>query len=163
MRFAQRHGVRRHRHYRGILSRLRSSGHWCAEGFSNRARHLRLRRTKSGSSKRYGRVRAAPKLHEDQSRPASTRIVCIQRKSVSPAPPILPEQAANAVDMLGQLLARARILTNVGKGPLGDAHLLIDRGYGQIGELVVGCLFLVENLAQENMSLFISKNLCPFA
>jgi hypothetical protein len=39
--------------------------------------------------------------------------ICIQRKSVSPASPIWPEQAAKAVDILEQLLARARILTNV--------------------------------------------------
>ena len=31
----------------GIPSRLRSRGRWCAEGFSNRARHLRLRKTES--------------------------------------------------------------------------------------------------------------------
>jgi hypothetical protein len=43
------------------------------------------------------------------------RNIRIQRKSVSPAPPILPEQAAKAVDMLAQLLARARILTMEGK------------------------------------------------
>jgi hypothetical protein len=45
------------------------------------------------------------------------RHIRIQRKSVSPAPPISPEQATKAVDILEQLLARARILTNVGKGP----------------------------------------------
>lgn len=37
----------------------------------------------------------------------------IQRKSVSPAPPISPEQGAKAVDTLEQLLARVRILTKV--------------------------------------------------
>jgi hypothetical protein len=41
------------------------------------------------------------------------RQISIQRKSVSPAPPISPEQAANSVDILEQLLVRARILTNV--------------------------------------------------
>jgi hypothetical protein len=43
------------------------------------------------------------------------RHIRIQRKSMSPAPPISVEQAAKAVDMLEQLLARAQILTNVGK------------------------------------------------
>ena len=43
------------------------------------------------------------------------RNIRIQRKSVSPAPPISPEQAVKAADILEQLLARARILTNVDK------------------------------------------------
>jgi hypothetical protein len=34
-------------------------------------------------------------------------------EELSPAPPISPEQAANSVDILEQLLVRARILTNV--------------------------------------------------
>jgi hypothetical protein len=41
------------------------------------------------------------------------RNIRIQRKSVSPAPSISPEQAAKAVDILEQLIARTRILTNV--------------------------------------------------
>jgi hypothetical protein len=41
------------------------------------------------------------------------RNIRIQRKSVSPAPPISPEQAATAVDILEQLLVHARTLTNV--------------------------------------------------
>ncbi|RCW78623.1 hypothetical protein [Phyllobacterium bourgognense] len=41
------------------------------------------------------------------------RNIRIQRKSVSPAPSISPEQAAKAVDILKQLLTRARILTSV--------------------------------------------------
>lgn len=45
------------------------------------------------------------------------RHIRIQRKSVSPAPPISSELAAKAVDILEQLLARARILTNVGQDP----------------------------------------------
>ena len=45
------------------------------------------------------------------------RNIRIQRKSVSPAPPISPEQAAKAVDILEQLLARARILARVDKDP----------------------------------------------
>ena len=43
------------------------------------------------------------------------RNIRIQRKSVSPAPSISPEQATKAVEILEQLLGRARILTSVGK------------------------------------------------
>ncbi|UXN59100.1 hypothetical protein [Phyllobacterium zundukense] len=41
------------------------------------------------------------------------RNIRIQRKSVSPAPPISPEPGAKAVDILKQLIDRARILTKV--------------------------------------------------
>jgi K+/H+ antiporter YhaU regulatory subunit KhtT len=40
------------------------------------------------------------------------RNIRIQRKSVSPAPPITPEWAAHAVQIFEQLLARAQILTS---------------------------------------------------
>ncbi|MDR6635525.1 hypothetical protein J2X72_004339 [Phyllobacterium sp. 1468] len=43
------------------------------------------------------------------------RNIRIQRKSVSPAPPISLEQAAKTVELLQHLLARARILTSVDK------------------------------------------------
>ncbi|MBZ9603250.1 hypothetical protein [Phyllobacterium chamaecytisi] len=45
------------------------------------------------------------------------RNIRIQRKSMSPAPPISSEQAAEAVNILERLLARARILTSVDKDP----------------------------------------------
>ncbi|RCW78302.1 hypothetical protein [Phyllobacterium bourgognense] len=45
------------------------------------------------------------------------RNIRIQRKSVSPAPSISPEQAAKAVDILKQLLDRARILASIDKDP----------------------------------------------
>ncbi len=45
------------------------------------------------------------------------RHIRIQCKSVSPASPISPEQAVKAVDILEQLLAFARILTDVSKCP----------------------------------------------
>ncbi|WP_457300863.1 hypothetical protein [Phyllobacterium sp. P5_D12] len=43
------------------------------------------------------------------------RHIRIQRKSASPAPQISLKQAAEAVHILEQLLARARVLTNVDK------------------------------------------------
>ncbi|CAN7215752.1 hypothetical protein LJR231_000665 [Phyllobacterium sp. LjRoot231] len=50
------------------------------------------------------------------------RNIRLQRKSVSPAPPISPGQATMAVDILEQLLVRARNLTNLEHGNRPNDH-----------------------------------------